>query len=247
MASLRTVVPAAWALAGFAAVGIVAVATLPELSSVLPRGDDPEPNPTQVATTALAMLLLTGAYLFVVASSTAELTLPVLAPMFGYNAGIVVLKFVLSPAAYHNSAETTLAEYLWIGLAVMVIYAAALAAIHAVARRNRAPRAWSWPSKLTVVAGVLAFALVSRLLAALVLGRATEDYLRNVFQGAGLWLPTTIVVVALLAVEAFDRAGHPVDGDTGALPLLRTSLLTGLGLIAVYHGLWAILMVRLFS
>lgn len=90
------------------------------------------------------------------------------------------------------------------------------------------------------------FALVSRFLASVMLGRATEDYLRTVFRGAGLWLPALVVVVALLAVEAFDRAAHPVGQDAAAVPLLRTLLLTGLALIAAYHGLWALFMMRLF-
>lgn len=56
-----------------------------------------------------------------------------------------------------------------------------------------------------------------------------------------------VVVAASLAVEAFDHAGHghdPSRPDSDAA--LRTTLATGLALIAVYHGLWVVFMLRLF-
>jgi hypothetical protein len=243
----RAFVPPGWALAAFVLLGLLAVHFVPGLASAFPRGDEPEPNPTQLALTALAVVVLTAAYLSVLNRPAAGWTVAALALVFGYNAGIVVLKFVLSPAAYHNSPDTTLGEYLWIGLGVMVIYGAGLLGVHAVARRNRAPATWSWASKLTVVAGVLVFALLSRLVAAVILGRATEDYLRGVFRGGGWWLPAMVVGVTMLAVEAFDRAGHAVaDGDQAAVRL-RAALLVGLTLIVLYHGLWVAFMVRLFG
>ena len=80
---------------------------------------------------------------------------------------------------------------------------------------------------------------------ALALGRAASDYLRDVFLGAGLWLPAMIGAAALAAVAAFDRAAHPPAGLDPAASL-RTTLAVGLALLAVYQGLWVVYMLQLF-
>ncbi len=228
-----------------AVAGIVAVSVVPEVASVLPWGDRPEPNAAQLAATTVGIFLLTGAGLWWVAN-TSGLGSAWLALAFAYNTGIVVVKFIVSPAAYRESRHTTLAQYVWVGVAVMVLYAAGLGAVYLVARRNRAPRRWTWSSKVVVVLGLLAFALASRFLATVALEQAAADYLGHVFSGAGLWLPALIVGVSVLAVQAFDVAAHPAAGGDAAADL-ETTLVTGVALIAVYHALWALYMVRLFS
>lgn len=108
-------------------------------------------------------------------------------------------------------------------------------------------RRWAWPSKLGVVLGLLVFAIVSRAVAAVALGRATADYLEHLFTGAGLWLPALIVAASWLAVEAFDRAAH-ADGQNGSAPdaALRTAFGAGFALVAVDHALWVVFMLGLF-
>lgn len=237
-------VPAPWALVAIAVLGLAAVTELPELASRLPFGDRPEPNEAQLAITALGLIGLTAAYLYV-AWNVVRLSPAWAGFTFAYNAAIVVAKFILSPAALHNAPGTTLAQHVWVGMAVLVLYAAGLGAVFAVARRHRGPAPWSWSSKAVVVVGLLAFALVSRYVVALALGRAAADYLRDVFLGAGLWLPAMIGVAGLAAVEAFDRAAHPPAGVDPAASL-RTTLALGLALLAVYQGLWVVSMLRLF-
>ena len=243
-AAAPTLVPAPWALFAVAILGLVAVIQLPELASLLPYGDRPEPNEAQLAITALGLIALTAAYLYV-AWNVARLSPAWAGLMFAYNAAIVVAKFILSPAALHNAPGTTLAQHVWVGMAVLVLYVAGLGTVYAVALRNRAPATWSWSAKAIVVVGLLAFALVSRYVVALALGRAASDYLRDVFLGAGLWLPAMIGAAAVAAVAAFDRAAHPPAGidPTAAL---RTTLAVGLALLAVYQGLWVVYMLQLF-
>ncbi len=214
-------VPAPWALFAIALLGLVAVIQLPEMASLLPYGDRPEPNEAQLAVTALGLIALTAAYLYV-AWNVARLSPAWAGLTFAYNAAIVVAKFILSPAALHNAPGTTLAQHLWVGMAVLLLYAGGLAVVYAVALRNRSPGTWSWSSKAIVVVGLLAFALVSRYVVALALGRAASDYLRDVFLGAGLWLPAMIGAAALAAGAAFDRAAHPPAGLDPAASL-RTS------------------------
>lgn len=241
---MRPVVPAPGLLALCALLGLAAVLLLPETASVLPWGDRPEPNEAQLAVTSLALQVLTGAYLYAVHNFTG-LSAAWGALAFGYNTAIIAVKFILSPASYYNSAETTLSHHLWVGIGVMLLYVAALAVIYAVARRHQHPRRWAWASKLGLVLTLLVFAIVSRHVAAVVLGRAATDYLEHVFAGAGLRLPVLIVVASWLAIEAFDRAAHRPD-SSGPDGFLGIAFGTGLALIALYHGLWVVFMLRLF-
>ena len=117
----------------------MAVIQLPELASLLPYGDRPEPNEAQLAITALGLIALTAAYLYV-AWNVARLSPAWAGLMFAYNAAIVVAKFILSPAALHNAPGTTLAQHVWVGMAVLLLYVAGLVTVYAVALRNRAPR-----------------------------------------------------------------------------------------------------------
>jgi hypothetical protein len=238
------ILPAPAALAAVAFLGLIAVLRLPELASLLPYGDRPEPNEAQLAITSLGLIALTAAYLYV-AWNAVGLSRAWAVLVLAYNSAIVVAKFILSPAALHDAPGTTLAQHVWVGMAVLVLYVAGLGTVYAVALRSGAPRTWSWSSKAVVVVGLLAFALVSRYVVALVLGRAAADYLRDVFLGAGLLLPAMIGVAALAAVQAFDRAAHPAPGLDPAASL-RTTLAIGLALLAVYQGLWVVYMLRLF-
>lgn len=223
---------------------MAAVLLLPEMASVLPWGDRPEPNEAQLAVASLGVLLLTAGYLYFATRVTGLGALWGLLA-FGYNAAIVVVKFILSPASYHHSPQTTLSQHLWLGITVMLLYAGALGAIFAMARRYQGARRWPWPAKLSLIAALVVFAVACRYVVALVLGRAASDYLRHVFAGSGIWLPALIAGASFLAVMTFDRAAH-ATASRGPEASLRTSFAVGLALIGVYHGLWVVFMMRLF-
>lgn len=240
---MRPLVPEPRVLALCALVGLAAVLFLPDTASVLPWGDRPQPNEAQLAVTSLAVQALTAAYLYAVHNTTGlSAAWGILA--LAYNTAVIAVKFVLSPASYLNSPETTLAEHLWVGITVMLLYLVALAVIHAIACRNQHPPRWAWPSKLALVLALLTFAILSRYVAAVVLGRAASEYLAHVFAGAGLWLPLFIMVASWLAIEAFDRAARAPEYR--GPDALRTALGAGMALIALYHGLWVVFMLRLF-
>ena len=132
-AAAPALVPAPWALVAVALLGLVAVIQLPEMASLLPYGDRPEPNEAQLAITALGLIALTAAYLYV-AWNVARLSPAWAGLIFAYNAAIVVAKFILSPAALHNAPGTTLAQHVWVGMAVLLLYVAGL-----VSRLRRRP------------------------------------------------------------------------------------------------------------
>ncbi len=228
-------------LTALGALGLGWVFLAPELATALPYGDRPEPNATQLAFTALGLTLLTGLYLWRTADRLADRsrwwTLA-----WAYNAAIVVIKFILSPAAYRNTPTTTLGEFVGVGLVAMVFYVVGLVIVYAaVARRPGptpapAPTPTRWRTKAAVVAVLVVLAVSARWVAAVVLGAGAEEYFRHVWRGAGILLPLLVASTALLAVEAFDRAG-----DKGR------ALQDGFALILVYHLLWVVFMVRMFD
>lgn len=243
-ATAGSLVPAPWALLGFVLLGTAAVLDLPSLGARLPAGDRGDPTAAQAAATGAAVLLFTAGYL-ALARATEGLARRWATLTFAWCSGIALIKFGVSPASFDNAPGTTLAEYVRIGIVVMLLYCAALWAVYSVARRNRHPRRWSLESKLGLLAGIVAFALVSRYLAALALGTGsgTGEYLARVFGATGLFLLVLLAAVTALAIESFDTLAR-VDDAAGAL---RSGLVAGVAVVVTYHGLWALFMVRQFG
>jgi hypothetical protein len=211
-------------LAALVLLGLAAVWALPSLGASLPWETDPEPNATQLATSAFGIVLLTAGSLWLLARATAWPTRPA-ALTFAYLAAIATVKFILSPASFHNTEDAELATYLWLGVVVMVIYLVALSGLYRFAGRP----------KVVTLGAALIFAIASRYLAALVLGRDVGDYLGDVFGAGGLALLALLGGAALAAVECFRQ------------PHRALSFRTGAAVIVVYHGLWALYMLRLFD
>ena len=216
-----------------AALGLGWVFLAPELATALPYGERAEPNATQLAFTTLGLILLTGLYLWRTADRLGyrgrgwELA-------WAYNSAIVVIKFILSPAAYRNTPTTTLGEFVGVGLVAMVFYVVGLVVVFTVVVRRPEPS--TWRTKASVVAVLVVLAVSARWVAAVVLGTGPEEYFRHVWRGSGLLLPLLVGSTALLAVEAFDRAA-----DKGR------ALQDGFALIVAYHVLWVVFMVRMFD
>jgi hypothetical protein len=211
-------------LAALVLLGLGAVWALPSLGASLPWETDPEPNATQLATSALGIVVLTAICLWLLTRTTGWPTRPA-ALTFAFLAAIATVKFILSPASFHNTDDAELSTYLWLGFVVMVIYLIALAGLYRAAGR----------SKAVTLPAVLVFAAASRYLAALVLGGDVGDYFDDVFGAGGLWLLALLGGAAYAAVESFRQ------------PRRDLSLRIGGAVIVVYHGLWALYMLRLFD
>ncbi len=229
-------------LLGLAA--ILAVVFIPELASELTAGSERQERAAQFAATSVALLACTAGYLCALAlragldARWALLTL-------GYGALLVIIKFILSPAAFDATPQASLAEYVGVGLVVMVFYCLALALVYALAQRVSPEAAWSRMSKVRVAAGLVLLSILGRVVAVAVVGAPGGDYLHHVFSGAGLILPVAVGVAVVLVVEAFDRARRRSVG--GPDDALRISLGVGVSIVLVYHALWVVYMVRLFS
>ena len=212
--------------------GLLAVWVLPELGTHLPRGSRPAPNEGQVAATACGVLLLAAGYLFAVAEARG-LTRRWASLTFGYTAMVVVVKFVLSPDAFRDTTDSSLREFVQVGLVAMLFYVGALLVIDLAARR--VPR-------LVLALGALVLAFVARLTAVVVLGAPASDYLHHVLWGAGLILPVALAVATLLVAASYDGLRGRPDEEL----VLRQALGDGICTIVVLHALWAVYLNRLF-
>src|SRR5687768_4746124 len=85
-------------VAALALLGLGAVWALPSLGGSLPWETDPEPNATQLATSAFGIVVLTAGCVWVVARAGDWPTRPA-ALTFAYLTAIAVVKFILSPAS----------------------------------------------------------------------------------------------------------------------------------------------------
>lgn len=219
------------ALAGLLFAGIGAVVALPELAPHLPRAGRPEQ--ATYAATSLGVIALSGAYLFAVARRTRAANPHWLLWTGLYNAALVVVKFILSPAAFEGST-TSLTSFVVSGLIVMPLYIVGLVLVYHIAVRRTGAR--TWPSRISLAVGLAGAAVVTRLLAAAALESASQ-YLRDLAGGRGLILPAVVAAASLAVAEAFRRAGSAS----------RDAVSTGIALVLVDHVLWVVYMNRLFS
>ena len=226
----RGLVPAPGALLGFLVLGALAVFALPEVADNLPHPGRVEQ--ARYATTCFGVLVLTGLYVYAVASSRPQLDRTWVAWTLLYAMGVVIVKFILSPNAFQKSTETTLNEFVTTGMLVMPLYLAAFGLMYHLARRRR--EGWSLSSKLAVAMSLAVAAVATRFLVSLILGSA-DEYLDGLI-GAGLILPVVVAVASFAVMESFDRAG----------PSLKSALGLGIALVIAHHLLWMVFMFRVF-
>ena len=233
----------AWATSALAASGLLIVTFVPELASRLsnPTGSA---IPSQSAATSFVLLVVTGIYLYRV-SRIPGLGLWWAGLALGFSAGVVVIKFILSPSAFAASRDTSLGEFIAIGLVVALAYVAALWLIKRIARHRTYDKPWPWRSKLTLALGAALVAVAFRYLASVIVGAPDTGSIRHSFQEAGLILPATVLLAAASALGMFDRARRGT-ADAAGEDAVATTIAVGTALVVVYHALWVLYMYRLF-
>jgi len=165
--------------------------------------------------------------------------------MAAYNLMIVVIKFVISPSVFSRS-ETSLGQFLGIGLGVGLLYFAGLGVVALGVRWSSRHGIVPWPWKIGMVAAVGIIATVARSLIHAIPTRATSQYLSALFSWGGGVLLLLLLLAATLAIQAFEYGSREAldgSGRTGNAVTLRTASL----LLLTYHALWVIFMVRLFA
>ena len=223
--------PAPGALVGAGVLGILAVLALPNLADNLPHPGRLEQ--AQYALTCLGVVMLTSAYVILVSRTHPALNRSWMLWTLLYGAGLVIVKFIMSPTAFEKSPGASLRGFITAGMVVMPLYLAGLAIMRSMAERRRG--SWSLQSKLVAAAGFAVLAVVTRLVVAFILGTASE-YLED-FIGPGLILPVVAAAASFAMMESFDQAGTASKSALGV----------GIALVLLPHLLWPVYMYRLFA
>jgi len=168
----------------------------------------------------------------------------------GYNALVVLVKFVLSPEALYEHSEAGTLEALidpsdtlaatFISASVFVLYAAALGVVYRVCRRRLVERrrpSWKRVLVIALLTGAVLFATGGLPLLLLFGGL---EYIDFVFSSAvsGLVALSLGGAVALAAV-AFRSTAERAQ-LVGEVALLVSVFWIGLAFLALYHALWVV-------
>jgi hypothetical protein len=226
----RVFIPAPAALLAFLSLGFLAVVTLPNIADDLPHPGRVEQ--AQYAITCLGLIVLTGAYVYTVTRAQPKLDRAWMLWTLLYGAGLLIVKFILSPTAFQKSADTSLGEFVTSGLVVVPLYVAAFGYLYLLARRRS--ENWSLRARLGVAATLAIVAVATRIVIALIVGTAPE-YMEDLI-GPGLVLPAVVAAASLALMQSFVLAGRH----------LKSALGVGLTLVIGHHLLWTVYMYQLF-
>jgi hypothetical protein len=202
-----------------------------------------------LVTGVLVGLATTGALYLVLRR---DLGLPASIALFavGYNALVVLVKFVFSPEALYEHSEagsfeawfdpSETGEAIIISSCVFALYALALMVIYRVCRRRLVERRRSSWKRVVVIAILTAAALFATGGIPLLLLFGGLEYVDFVFSSAvsGLVALALAGAVALAAV-AFRSAAERAQ-LVGDVALLVSVFWIGLAFLALYHALWVV-------
>ncbi|MBA2331537.1 MAG: hypothetical protein H0V94_01945 [Actinobacteria bacterium] len=238
-ASLLAKIGGGFALAGLAAVFVPrlgdADAAVPDLAVLL-------------ATGAAVGLLTTGALYL---GLTRDLGLPQAIALYavGYNALVVLVKFVLSPRGLYEVSEegryeafidpSTTGGAIFVAAAVFVLYAVALLVIYRVCRRRlgHAPTSWK---RVLIIAALVAALLVATGGLPLVLAFGGLEYVDYLFaSGVSALVALALAGAVSLAGIAF-RESAVRASLLGDATLLLNVFWVALAFLALYHALWVV-------
>jgi hypothetical protein len=246
------VVASAWVKIG-AAFGVAALA-----AAFVPRAGDgggEVPGLATLLVTGALVGLLTTAALFVVLRRDLGLPLAVALFAVGYNALVVLTKFVLGPRSlYEASVQGKLngwvdpgdtSEAVLIAGGLFFAYAAALYVVYRIVRRRRLGRRPVRVRRAVVVAVVAAAVIIATGGAPFLVALGGLEYVGYVLStgvsgliaialGAAIWL------AAKTFVGTAERA--QVVGDAA---LIVSVFWVGLAFLALYHALWVIYVLAL--
>lgn len=240
-------VVSAWLKIG-AAFGVAALA-----AAFVPRlgdGSGEVPGLATLLVTGALVGLLTTAALFVVLRRDLGLPLAVALFAVGYNALVVLVKFVLGPrSVYEASVQGKLNGFvdpsdtgaaLAIAGGLFLLYAAVLFVVYRISRRVRMGRRPAQVRRTVVVGAVAAAVVVATGGVPLLMLLGGLEYAGYVFTTGVSGLVTVALGIAIwLAAKTFLGAAEraQVVGDAA---LLVSVFWVGLAFLALYHALWVV-------
>jgi hypothetical protein len=219
---------------------------------LVPRtGDDGDvPGLGLLLTTGVLVGLATTGALYVVLRH--DLGLPATIALFavGYNALVVLVKFVLSPESlYEHSEAGTLEAFIdpsdsvaatFISASVFVLYAIAQIVIYRITRRRlveRRPPSWKRVLVITLLTGAVLFATGGLPLLLLFGGLEYIDFVFS--SGVSGLVALALAGAVALASVAFRSAAERAQ-VLGDVALFVSVFWIGLAFLALYHALWVV-------
>lgn len=241
-----------YSLLFFAAIAVLVLSVVTKLVESLNLGVNI--HSAQSAAVSFCIISLSAALLYLV-----KLRFGFSSAWFWYaltfNSLIVIIKLIISPAAFSSSVGQVTYGYVFAGLAVMALYLVGLWAIYVIykkhtglaIRRGKKYHRISWAIKLPLVASLFALALLSRLIMAGIFSdTATADYLKTVFSSNGLVLPLILALMIMAAIESFELAAVAAAAKRN-IHIFKNFFFVSAGMIITYHLLWLIYTALLFK
>jgi hypothetical protein len=237
--------------------GAFALATLAAV--LVPRagdGDSEVPGlSTLLATGAVVGLLTTGALYLVLRR---DLGLPATVALFavGYNALVVLVKFVLGPRGLYEASQdapletwfdpSDQAAALMIAGGLFVAYAAVLTIVYRLCRRRleRRPLRVRRVVVITLVAAAVLFATGGLPLLLLLGGLDYAGYVLS--SGVSFLVALALAAAVVLAAYAFRSTAEHAQ-LVGDVAVIVSVFWIGLAFLALYHALWVVYVLVLTS
>ncbi len=245
---------AAVALKIGAAFGVAALA-----AAVVPQAGDGGEVPglaTLLATGAVVGALTTGA-LYVVLRSDLGLPSTIALLAVGYNALVVLVKFVLGPQAIYEASEEGRLEAfadpgnagaaLLIAVGLFVVYGAALAVIYRLCRRRVLERRPVRVGRMVVIAVVTAAVLFASAGLPLLVLLGGAEYASFVFSSSLSLLVAVSLGAAIWLAASMFRGAADQARLVGDAAVIVSVFWIGLAFLALYHALWVVYILVLTS
>ncbi|GET42553.1 hypothetical protein [Microseira wollei] len=172
----------------------------------------------------------------------------------GYNALIAAVKLWLAPAALYQIQISNNALFLFpfIGVAILLLYLVVFKVIYQIFKRrlqwsNGELRAQSSALRVALsIFAVVFISIVTIFLGFVLFVVAGLDYLGIFATSIGFVIIVALVLAAILAATTFDQVEKRAF-ELGQATLLANFFWLGCILIALYHAMWLIFLLTLFS
>jgi hypothetical protein len=239
-------------IGGAFALAALAAVLVPRLED----GSSGSPAVTTLLVTALCIGVLTIGALYL--ALTGDLGLPKTIALYiiGFNALVVLVKFVLSPEALYERSENGSLEVFFdlnrgfdaavVAVAVFALYAAALYVVYRICRRGLESRSLGWKRVLGVGA-VAAVLLISTGSIVLVAAWGGLEYVGIVLSSGVSVLVAGALVGAIFLASAAFRASAARAELLGDAALLVSVFWVALAFLVLYHVLWVVYILVLTS
>lgn len=235
----NSIVPVPRMLGALALGGLVAVLVIPAVATRF--SDSAEPTLGVMLATWLAMIAITGAYLFPM-----SVVLGFRRDWFRYGllclAGLYLILFVLLPLSARGQADLGLSGFVLVSFASLLLSLVVFGQICKGARRYLPPQQWPVKAKVALALIAATAGLTARLVVSAVLGM---DAVASVRSEEGLLLGLASALAGLSLAHALDLSTRPPLVSVEGRSLIGRTVRIGVGLLVVLHLQWLLYLTRI--